>query len=101
MMQNLLLKIVKEFGLLKNMKYISFLILLFPGSVVAGDYTAAVNKIGEVLYNNSQAKKDIDEGFKELKYKTPDNIRKPMEIILPTVMSLIEHKFELKYVKEF
>lgn len=82
------------------MKYIS-LILLFPGIASAADYTSAVNKITEVLYNNSQAKKDIDAGFNELKYKTPDNIRKPMEIILPTMMSLIEHKFELRYAKEF
>lgn len=81
---------------------IILLILLFPlASTADPGYTEAVNKIGEILYNNSREKRDLEAGFAEYKRKVPDYIVMPMEIIIPTAIKLIEKKVELRYMKEF
>lgn len=82
-------------------KYI-FIILLFPlTSSAQGIYDESVNKITEVLYNTSETKKEVDYIIKDVEYKTPDYIVKPMRILLPTIIGLVNNRFELKYVRSF
>ncbi len=64
-------------------------------------FVTGMTKVGEILYDNSQAKRDIEEGFAILREKTPRYIVAPLEIILPTVMALREQRFEIKYIKSF
>lgn len=83
------------------MKYI-FVILFFPlassGQTV---YNEGINKVGEILFQHSQAKKDLDAGYKAYRDKWPDYVVKPMEILVPTLIGIQQGKFELKYMREF
>lgn len=94
--------IFMNYNLIMMVNKFIFIILLFPlASLAQGNYTEGVSKVTEVLYNNSQTKKDVDAALKEIEYQTPDYIVKPMRILLPTIVGLVNNKFELKYVRSF
>jgi hypothetical protein len=77
------------------------LILLLPSLCLADTYNDAVMKIGEVLYNQSREKEDLDEGFRYVKQQAPEYVVRPLEILIPTLMAIREQKFELRYRHEF
>lgn len=78
------------------------LLLLLPIAVNAQDaYTIGISKVGEILYNGSQARKDIEEGFRYGKDKTPIPLVRMLEVILPTLNALREQKLELRFQREF
>lgn len=80
----------------------AIIILFFPLATLAqSSYTEAVNKIGQVLFDNSREKQDLDAGYKYYKDKCPNYIVRPLEILIPTVMVANQGKFELRYSHEF
>lgn len=82
-------------------KIIAFLILFPIASYGQDAYTYGISKVGEILFEHSEMKRDLDEGFNTLKSKTPNYVVKPLEIILPTVMALRDKRFEIKYIRAF
>jgi hypothetical protein len=78
------------------------LILLFPlASAADPGYTEAARKIGEIIYDNSQFKKDIDYKLGIVKAKVPENVRLTLEFIIPTTGMILQNKYELRYVRGF
>lgn len=84
---------------------ISLFIILFSSLAFAdqmGDNILnAENKVMQVLYDHSQCKKDIDEGFKKLQQNTPDYILNPLKFILPIIGAVHDKKVTLGYKYEF
>lgn len=82
-------------------KLIIFLILFPVASYGQDAYTYGITKVGEILFEHSQVKRDLDEGFSSIKARTPYYIVKPLEIILPTAMALRDKRFEIRYIRVF
>lgn len=78
------------------------LILLFPLACSAQDsYTNGISKVMEILWQESKERRDLEEGFSYARDKTPVQIVKMLEIMLPTLNALREQKFEIRYVGTF
>lgn len=79
-----------------------FFILFFPiASFGQGNYTEGIDKVINILFENSQAKKDLDESFKNYKKKYDKQTVAFLEIAIPTAVGVCTGKFEIKYVRSF
>lgn len=81
---------------------IILLILFFPLACPAQDgYTNGIQKVFEVLWENSRERRDLEEGINYARDKTPVPVVKALEVMLPTLNALREQKLELRYVTTF
>lgn len=81
---------------------IILLILLFPLACPAQDsYTNGIQKVFEVLWENSRERRDLEEGISYARDKTPIPIVKVLEVMLPTLNALREQKLELRFATTF